>query len=123
MSRKKASGIQRIGENRYRVRVDVLDPKTGKRIDVKKVVDAVSTTDAARKRENLRAEIASGEAKKETVRRRFGDAATSWLEAQLPALKKSTADLYADVLDLHIVPFLGRQRAPSHPSTGTLCHL
>lgn len=107
MSRSKASGIQRIGEGRYRIRVDVLDPKTGRRVDVKRIVRAVSATDAARQRETLRAEIASGASSRHRTRPRLGDAVTSWLRSIGPALKRSTADLYACVLDVHVIPALG----------------
>lgn len=107
MSRKRASGIQRIGEGRYRIRVDVLDPKTGRRVDVKRIVRAGSVTDAARQRETLRAEIASGTSTRHKERPRLGDAVVSWLRSIAPALKRSTADLYACVFDVHVIPELG----------------
>jgi integrase len=105
--RRRTSGIQRIGEGRYRIRVDVLDPKTGRRVDVKRIVKAASTTDAARLRETLRAEIASGASARHRERPRLGDAVVSWLRSIAPALKRSTADLYACVFDVHVIPKLG----------------
>src|SRR5690349_25116546 len=38
---------------------------------------------------------------------RLSDYARSWLRTKLPELKPSTADKYASVLDLHILPALG----------------
>lgn len=105
--RRKASGIQRIGEGRYRIRVDVLDPKTGRRVDVKRIVRAESATDAARQRETLRAEIANGASTRHRERPRLGDAVVSWLRSIGPGLKRSTADLYACVFDTHVIPALG----------------
>lgn len=105
--RRKASGIQRIGEGRYRIRVDVLDPKTGRRVDVKRIVRAGSATDAARQRETLRAEIRSGASTRQRERPRLGDAVVSWLRSIAPGLKRSTADLYACVFDVHVIPVLG----------------
>lgn len=107
MARSKASGIRRIGEGRYRVRVDVEDPKTGRRIDVKRIVEASSVIEAARLRENLRNEIARTDERARVVRPRLADAATSWLRCIAPSLKKSTADFYALVLDVYVIPELG----------------
>lgn len=106
MARKKASGVERIGEGRYRIRVDVACPRTGRRLDVKRIVHAASATDAARQREDLRAEMRSGSTAR-SARARLGDALPSWLASIAPALKRSTAELYALVLDRHVIPVLG----------------
>src|SRR4051794_37978437 len=71
------------------------------------VHDMASPVDAARRREELRAQLEAGELAN-TQRMRLEDYARSWLSSKLAALKPSTAQRYAQSLDLHILPALGQ---------------
>jgi hypothetical protein len=100
-------GIQGLGNGSYRLRIKWRDPRTGKTKEVDRVAHALgSPAEAARRRGTLRAELEAGE--QETKQgTRVKDYARSWLSSKLPALKPSTAQRYAQSLDLHILPALG----------------
>lgn len=91
--------------NTFRLRGTVTNAKTGKNVDLDKVVTAKSPLDASRKRAELLEEMQK--ALPSTERRRLEDFARWWLASKLPELKASTRSLYAMVLDEHIIPELG----------------
>lgn len=103
--KKTALGVERLDKGLYLVRLKTRDPRTGKSKDVKRRVRARNPTEAARRREELRAEIELG--LRTPAKERLADAAESWLRMKMPTLKASTRRNYADALDLHILPTLG----------------
>jgi integrase len=101
----KYPGVKPLKGGRYRVRVKARDPKTGAMIDERRIVTASSPADAASKRDALRRQIEG--AREEGPRLRLAACATSWMASKLPAVRASTRKVYADTLDLHILPALG----------------
>lgn len=98
------SGIKRLSDGLYQIRIQTKSPKTGLPIDVKRRVPCASMAEAVAKQIRLQAEAVSGE-RQEIPRLR--DYAALWLSSRLPTLKSSTRSRYADTLDRHILPDLG----------------
>lgn len=107
MKKTRYPGVQRIDEGRYRVRAKLVHPRTGKTKEVDRVVEARGPAEAAAERERLRQELLDQCEGGPVHRTRLADYARSWLSGKLPGLKASTAHLYAQVLDLHVIPTLG----------------
>lgn len=99
-------GVSRVTDTTFRLRGRVRDPKTGRSIDLDRVVTAANVHEASRLRSQLLVEV---KAEKPTVseRQRLADYATSWLRSKLPTLKAATRAHYASVLDNFVVPKLG----------------
>lgn len=97
--RTKIRGVQALGDGLYRVRAPYLDPKTGARIELDRVISATSVSDAARQKEEMRSAAIAARTPKREARRRLVDAATSWAAARRDSLKPSTAAVYGDALD------------------------
>ncbi|MCA9608233.1 MAG: tyrosine-type recombinase/integrase family protein [Myxococcales bacterium] len=98
--------MTQLEPGRFEIRVKIINPKTGKEKDIKRVVKADSPGAAAAMREELRLVSTTG-ATTTAKRLRLEDFATSWLNTKLRSLKPSTASRYASILDLHILPILG----------------
>ena len=81
------------------------DKRTGRVHEIDRVVTATSLADAAAQRARLR-DQASPKAPRES-RPRVTDCASSWLLSKHAELKPSTAKLYADLLETHVLPILG----------------
>ncbi len=107
MSKKKHQGIEKMARNKYRIRVRGKDPRTGKLKEVDRVVENISLSDAVRLREEWREELRNGDVEEQKERITVRAYAKSWLTIRLPRLKPSTAQHYAGVLDLHILPAFG----------------
>lgn len=99
-------GVTRLENAKFEIRVKIINPKTGKEKDIKRVIEAANPSAAAAMREELRTEATSDPLSMQE-RVRLADYATSWLNTKLGSLKPSTADRYASTLDLHILPMLG----------------
>lgn len=99
-------GVLRTPEGRFRIRVKVRNPKTGKMMEIDRLVEARDAGAAAALRQQLREEVLNG-TQNRAERTRLGDYARSWLLAREPGLKPSTADRYATTLEKHVVPALG----------------
>lgn len=113
-------GIKRLGDGRYRIRVYVMDPKTGQQKERDRVIEAESMKDAARVRVRLQEEaLASLSGVPASKRsRKLGDVATAWLEHKLsaqrvtsegsrPRLCPTTRFRYEASVKNVIVPMLG----------------
>jgi integrase len=107
MSPKRTShrGVLSLGDGRYELRLVRTDPKTGRRRDSKRIVEAPSALDAARQRMAILGEMRRERAAPARVR--LADYARSWLLSRAPAWKASTRKTVAEILDLHVVPVLG----------------
>ena len=106
-AKKKLHGIKQIGPNLFLVRIDQVNPRTGRAHDVRKRVHCQRIEQAVTERERLLAEFQRGGLEGQAKRVRLGDYAKSWLTGRLPTLKPSTAARYADTLDRFILPGLG----------------
>lgn len=89
----------------YRVRVRVTDPRTRTRKEVNRVYENITLQDAVSKQVALRDEL---EASSETRRLRVGEFARLWSESKAALVDRATADRYANALDDHVLPALGR---------------
>lgn len=99
-------GVKRLRSGKYLVRATGTCPKTGKRKDTEKVVEAKNMAAAFQVREEIRIELQSGPGARPS-RLRLAEYAESWITSKLRELKPSTRRHYASVLDCHILPALG----------------
>jgi integrase len=95
--------IEKLGPNRWRVRAQGRDPRTGRKVGRKKIVTG-SKTQALRALDELKQLVRAGS---KPQRLRLKTYARSWLASRAPALKPSVARKYATSLDLHVLPVLG----------------
>jgi integrase len=98
-------GILMLDKNSYRIRLRVIDPKTGKLKEVDRQRDC-TLAEAVALQAEWRNELEDG-GNQVRQRVKLQDYARSWLAIRLTRLKPSTARRYAEILDLHIVPGLG----------------
>lgn len=99
------AGVQRVDENTHRIRAVAVDPRTGKRKQVEKLVQGVSAQQASRLRAEMLEEI---QRPVQTAQRvRVGEFAQSWMRSKALGLDAAVARTYGDVLDQHIVPVFG----------------
>lgn len=80
----KYPGVRKLGEKRYRVRGKVKDERTGRSKEVDRVLKGMTARQAARRREELLAELADEGA---VERERIGDCARSWIELRVPSTR------------------------------------
>lgn len=104
-SKKALRGIKEIHKGLFLIRVQRIDPRTGKPVDVRRQVECTSLAEAVAAQATLRDEVERNE--KPRDRLRLGDYARSWLIGRLPTLKVSTRKRYTVDLDDHILPALG----------------
>ena len=102
----KYPGVSQLGHKKYLLRGKAIDPRTGKKRDVRKVVNNMSAREAARVRAELLEDIRAGGTQAGN-RVRVGEYAQSWMKSKALKLDPGTARTYADALDLHILPTLG----------------
>jgi integrase len=97
-------GVQRVGRGEYRIRGKYIHPKTLRRAELDRVIEASTSREAAHKRaaELRKAALGSG-----PEPQRMAEYVRSWIAGKLPILKPSTRVAYATALDLHILPHFG----------------
>lgn len=98
-------GVWSLGGRRYRLRIYVTNPKTGRPREVDRIVEADGAAQAARMRSALTDKAEA--AKAAPQRKRFAEYATSWLKARRPRLRPSTLARYGNSLAVHLVPAFG----------------
>src|SRR6516162_2652659 len=103
--RKRYPGIQAMPDGRRRIRVRAVDPRTGRMKEVDRVVE-VSRGEAILLQQRWRRDIHSADRQSADVPR-LADYATSWMKSKAVAVKPSTAETYAMILDCHVMPQLG----------------
>jgi hypothetical protein len=91
---KQYPGIRRVGQNKYRIRVTMTCPETGKRREVDRLVECENIKDALRMQVELRDHAFDDESA--TERFKVVDYASKWFERRKPRLKYSTAVRYAE---------------------------
>lgn len=103
----RAPGIYELGKDKFRLRVQVTDPRTGRRRNAEKAVRG-TLTEAKRALLKFKVEVAEREGPIERqVRQTLGEYSKSWMERRLVRLRPSTRGRYADSLVKHILPSLG----------------
>ena len=103
--RTELQGVTHLGSDRYLIRVQKVDPRTGNQLDIRRRVRAASLEEAVAEKVRMQAEVAHGVQPPDRLR--LGDYARSWLLGRLPTLKPSTRSRYTGDLDRHILPDLG----------------
>ena len=94
-----------MSDGRKRIRVRAVDPRTGRMKEVDRVV-TVSKEEAIRLQQEWRRDIHTADKQSAAVPR-LVDYATSWMKSKAVAVKPSTAETYAAVLDCNVMPHLG----------------
>ena len=98
-------GVLRVAEKLFRVRGFVVDPRTGRRREIDRVIKAASVHEAKRAREEML--LKEEQAVEPVTRVRVGEYAQSWMRSKALKLDGATARTYADALEQHILPRLG----------------
>jgi integrase len=104
-------GVYRLGPSSFRVRVKVQGPD-GKSKQAERIVDG-TLEEAVAARVALSGGLKSvGRAGASVLPMRptVSDFAKFWLESKAGSLEEGTLDRYADVLEFHILPFMGGTR-------------
>jgi integrase len=97
-------GLERLGPNRWRIRAQARDRRTGKKIERGETFEGTQREAIVRQGE-LRAELRDQGARRKRVRLR--EYATAWLSSRAAGLKPSVLRKYEGDLGLHILPELG----------------
>lgn len=98
-------GIIAMSDGRKRIRLRAVDPRTGRMKEVDRVV-SVPMAEAIVVKQKWRRDIRTADQVSVAVPR-LADYATSWIKSRTLAVKPSTAETYAGILDCHILPALG----------------
>lgn len=85
MAKSKYPGVESLGGGKYRIRVQVKDPKTGKMIEADRRIEATSAEAAALARASLKKELAAP--KRSSASSTVGDLAHEWLRVRRAALR------------------------------------
>lgn len=112
-------GVKKVTATTWRVRVYYRDPKTGREREIYRLVEARSADDAARRRLELKEQLAPPGAREPASCSTVGDLAAQWLrgreEQRRPdgtsRLTPATLARYEQSIQNWIVPFLGEFRA------------
>ncbi len=98
-------GVYRVNNDTHRIRAVGIDPRTGRKKQVEKLVNGVSAQEAARLRAELAEEIRAPVVLAQ--RQRVGDFARSWIRSKALGVDATTASTYADALEHHVLPVFG----------------
>ncbi|HZS36612.1 MAG TPA: site-specific integrase [Polyangia bacterium] len=90
----------------YRVRVRAVDPKTGMLREANKTYHGITIRDALKRQVAMREELQAGASRME--RMRVGEFARLWIESKAGVVARYTLTNYADALDKHILPIIGK---------------
>lgn len=94
----KYPGISKVGPNRYRIRLTMVDPLTGRRKAIDRLVNAQDIREAAASAAQLQRVLRDDPVERPTV----AVYAKRWLERRQPTLRRGTAIRYAEHLDRFI---------------------
>lgn len=92
-------GVKKRRDGRYRIRVEYLDPKTGRRCEIDRIVAAENAAAAASLRARLLAERLAARGERKTERVRLRDALATWRKGKALTLRPSTADRYDTAIE------------------------
>lgn len=97
-------GVTSLGSGRFRIRLQKVDHKTGRKRDVERVIKAKSPAEAAKQRELLELEQSKLQRRD---RVRLEEYARGWMASKKARLTRATQLIYANALYTHITPSLG----------------
>lgn len=104
-------GVYRVGPSEFRVRVKVIGPN-GKSRQAERMIDG-TLEEAVAARVALSGGLKSAGRAGASVlpaRPTVGEYAVFWLESKAGQVEAGTLDRYADILDYHVLPFMGGTR-------------
>lgn len=105
--KKLPAGVSLLTDGRYRVRAALRDPQTGKTLQREITLEqGASLREAVQARADLVVLLKAPTAARKP--HSLDDYAASWLASKAPRLRARVAAHYADVLDLHVLPQLGK---------------
>lgn len=107
MTKTRIRGVHRIDPQTFRIRLYLRDPKTGRDVQLERVVTARNLAAAAEERARIRREWLAERTTPARGRERLRTFATSWLASKLPELARTTAERWADVLERHVLSSFG----------------
>jgi integrase len=96
--RAKIEGVKQLPDGRFRLRGEYVDPKTGRRRELDRRVEAADKIEAAQIRTKLLDEAAAGRARR-SERGRFADAIDAWLATKKLTARPSTIDRYESAVE------------------------
>lgn len=102
----KKTGIRKLPDGRWEVRVSAVDPQTGNLKWRRRRIEG-NLREARALREELRTDLRRGKNGTAPQRMRLADFAESWLASKAMRVKPSTAERYTCALG-HILPVLGQ---------------
>ena len=102
----KYPGVYKLENRKFRVRGKVTDPRNGKKREIDRILTGLGAQAAARMRAEMLDQLRAG-ANWASGRVRIGEYAQSWMRSKALKLDDTTADRYADALELHILPAFG----------------
>ena len=105
----KYPGISKTPDGRFKVRVVIIDPRTGKRMNVRKIMShGANLEEALTEQLRIKQEIRVGHPNNAPNKQRsVTDYAVRWLEVKARRVRKGVAERYEQVLSTHILPRLG----------------
>lgn len=112
MKRTRHRGIVELATNRYEIRAHAIDPRSGRRREVRRERDC-TLKEAIALQHQWTEELRAVDERPELMR--LEDFARSWLAGRLAKkrLKPSSASKVASVLDVHVLPYLGQMYVDS----------
>ena len=106
--RNRYPGVTRLKKGQYELRIQVKKhPRTGRKMEARRHVRAANAEEAWRTRVQLREELLRRNGDLRAERPTLRVYASEWLLRRAAHLAASTADRYADALELHLIPALG----------------
>lgn len=93
-------------ETGYRVRVRAMDPRSGMRKEANRHFEGITLKEAVKRQVKMRDELLEGSHVNE--RMRVEDFAKLWIKSKSAVVDEYTLDAYADALDLHVLPIIGK---------------
>lgn len=98
-------GVYRVDDGTFWIRAKVLDPRTGTKKEVERLLNGVTINQAVAERLKLIDSLKNPVA--QTKRMRVREYAEQWLESKKLRLDPSTAKTYEDAIKRRILPELG----------------
>jgi len=106
----KHQGIYRLEDRRWKIKVTMTEPITGKRVARQRVIEAATAAEAVVAKERLREELLAEMTGQQPHSRRsttLSDFAERWIEGKARRVRPGVADLYIDIVGKRVLPVLG----------------
>ncbi len=101
-------GVRRLPDGRWRIRVYATNQRTGKARETQRTLpETMPRAQVLAEVARLKQVLARGGVARLPARSSLNDCAVRWLEAVAARTKRSTSELYLDVLERRVLPVLG----------------